>query len=118
MCLWCKSTGPSAMRHTSGKVKLLEGDVVFDSIHGETKDYAIVVSLNPEPEFVCYAVRNKTTFVDEYLSSNLAKARYYLNEIQKDLDEGFGRHVLMPDTFFGTSLAKPRNEPSGGGLNG
>lgn len=102
-------------------IKLLEGEVVFDSIHGETKDYAIVVSLNPEPEFVCYAVRNKTTFVDEYLSSNLAKARYYLAEIQKDLDEGFGRHAALAreslaDLF--TQGSKPKSSPPGGGLNG
>lgn len=102
--------------------KLLEGAVVFDSIHGETKDYAVVVSLNPEPEFVCYAVRNKTTFVDEYLSANLAKARYYLHEIQKDLDEGFGRRVEMAMGSLADLLNDGSNptkgRSSGGGLNG
>lgn len=101
-------------------MRLLEGEVVFDSIHGETKDYAIVVSLNPEPEFVCYAVRNKTTFVDEYLSSNMAKVRHAIEAMQKDLDEGFGRHAAAGNALLGllNDGLKPKGGPVGGGLNG
>jgi hypothetical protein len=58
-----------------------------------TKDYAIVISVNPEPEFLCYGLRNKSTLVDEYLTSSLAKARWVIKEIQKDLDEGYDRHA-------------------------
>lgn len=68
-------------------------DTVVDS---GTKDYAIVITLNPEPEFPCYGVRNKQTRVDEYLSSNLPKARFLMQELQKDMDHG-----IMRDTDDG-----------------
>lgn len=69
----------------------LVGNVV-DS-QSQTADFAIVVTVNPDPEFLCYGIRNKTTLMDEYLSSNLAKVRYVIKEIQKDLDEGYDRHA-------------------------
>lgn len=80
-----------------------------------TKDYAIVVSMNPEPEFYCYAIRNKATFVDEYLSSNLAKARFVITEMQKDLDEGYDRHASLAGKV-GITSGSPVG--FGGGLNG
>lgn len=80
-----------------------------------TKDYAIVVSMNPEPEFYCYAIRNKETFVDEYLSSNLAKARFVITEMQKDLDEGYDRHASLAGKV-GITSGSPVG--FGGGLNG
>lgn len=52
-----------------------------------TKDYAIVVSLNPELDIPCYGVRNKTTFVDEALVDELATARGLLTHLQHELDE-------------------------------
>jgi hypothetical protein len=99
-------------------VRVLAGEVTFDGIFGETKDYALVVSLNPEPEFVCYAIRNKTTFVDEYLSSNLAKARHVLQEVQKDLDEGYDRHTRADTAQFVPGATKLKGGPIGGALNG
>lgn len=85
-----------------------------------SKDYAVVVSINPEPEFPVYALRNKTTFVDEFVTTSLAKAKFWVHELQKDLDEGYDRHVgadSLADVF--TAQTKPRTSgSSGGGLNG
>lgn len=66
-------------------------DLVVDE---GTKDYVIVIAGNPftdvhEP---VYALRNKTTFVDEYYVPTLSRARYVIVELQKDLEEGVRRN--------------------------
>lgn len=77
-----------------------------------TKDYAIVVSVNPEPVFPVYAIRNKTTLVDEYLAVSLAKCRWMMVEMQKDLDEGYDRHGDNLDAI--TSFTNALTKKSGG----
>lgn len=81
-----------------------------------SKDFAIVITRNPEPVFVCYGVRNKETRVDEFLSSSLAKARFVLKELQKDMDKGFDRDRsetepagdgMPPGAFFGAPGSGP-----------
>lgn len=71
-------------------------DLVVDE---GTKDYVIVVAANPysDTHEPVYALRNKTTFVDEVYSPTLSKARYVIVELQKDLEEGLGRHQAARD---------------------
>jgi hypothetical protein len=55
-----------------------------------TKDYAIVVTVFPENDgylMPCYAIRNKTTFVDERHYDDLPTALNELEEMQADLDD-------------------------------
>jgi hypothetical protein len=52
-----------------------------------TKDYAIVIALDPEDGQTTYAIRNKTTFVDEYFTNSLPEILEMLEIQQAELDD-------------------------------